>query len=66
MSSRAGHGTDALLSLCALGRRGLQLSAKYTVPESTSDAEPVLKISVVMLQVILLELLVVQGEADLG
>lgn len=55
---------EALLSLCALWRWSLQLSPKHTVPESTGDAEAILEISVVMLQVILLEFFVVQRETD--
>lgn len=61
----AGYGTDTLLGLRALWRWGLQLCAKHTVPEATCDTEAVLKISVVMLQVILLELLVVERETGI-
>lgn len=53
---------EVSLGLCTLGRWCLQLSAKYPIPKPTGNAEPVLEISVVVLQVVLLELFVVQGE----
>lgn len=53
----------ALLCLCTLGGRSLQLGAKHPVPESTGDTESIFEISVVVLQVVLLEFLVVQRKA---
>lgn len=53
----------ALLSLGALRRGSLQLSAEDAIPESTGNTETVLEVSVVVLKVVLLELLVVHGEA---
>lgn len=54
-----------LLGFHNLGRRSLQLSAEDTVPESTGDAESIFEVGVVVLQVIFLEFLIVQREADL-
>ena len=39
--------------------RDLQLSAKYTIPESACDAEAVLVVGKVVLEMVFLELLVV-------
>lgn len=54
-----GSGTGFLLSLGSLWRRGLQLGAEYSIPESAGNAKAILEICVVVLEVILLELLVV-------
>lgn len=49
-----------LLSLAALSSRGFQFSTEDTIPESAGDTEAVLEISVMVLEMVLLQLLVVQ------
>ena len=49
----------SLRALDHLGWRNLQLSAKHAIPESTRDAESVLVIREMMLEVVFLELLVI-------
>lgn len=53
-----------LLSLPSLGSWCFQLSPENSVPESAGHAESVLKVSVMVLEVVLLELLVVQRKAE--
>jgi len=50
---------QALLSLGTFGRGSLQLSAEDPVPKSAGDTESILEVTVVVLQVVLLELLIV-------
>jgi hypothetical protein len=49
-----------LLSLATLSSRGFQFSTEDTVPESAGDTEAVLEISVMVLEMVLLQFLVVQ------
>lgn len=52
-----------LLSLAALTSWGLKFGTEDTIPESAGDAKAVLKISVMVLEVVLLQFLVVHRKA---
>lgn len=52
-----------LRALQDLGSRHLQFGPKYSVPESACDAEAILEVRKVMLQMVLLEFSPVRGEA---
>lgn len=56
----------ALLSLRAFWGWCFQLGTKNTIPESAGDAETILEISIVVLEVVFLQLFIVEGKARHG
>lgn len=52
----------ALLGLGTFRGRCFQLSAENTIPESAGDAKAIFEISIVVLEVVLLQFLIVEGK----